>query len=209
MKKLFIAFAFLLSTQLSYAQYDPDARAVLDAMSEKYKSFEAFAAGFKQEFTNENAGIDESMSGEIIVKDNQYVLDIAGQKIYNDGNEMWRYDEEMAEVTVTINEPEEQEISMNNIFDLYKDGFKYILMGQNQRGERMIELDPITKDKSYYKIKMVIDKNDMLKNFSVLERSGNTYKYIIEDFKTMKDVSAETFAFNVGDFPNVEVVDFR
>jgi outer membrane lipoprotein-sorting protein len=73
----------------------------------------------------------------------------------------------------------------------------------------MIELDPITKDKSYYKIKMVIDKNDMLKNFSVLERSGNTYKYIIEDFKTMKDVSAETFAFNVGDFPNVEVVDFR
>ncbi|MEQ8240983.1 MAG: outer membrane lipoprotein carrier protein LolA [Cyclobacteriaceae bacterium] len=209
MKNIIVAFSLLLSSQMSFAQYDPEAREVLDDLSKKYKSYEAFSADFTQQFTNESAGINESIAGEIIVKDEQYLLNVAGQKIYNNGEEIWRYDADMGEVVITDNDPEEQEISMNNIFDLYKNGFKYILMGSNQLGDRMIELDPESKDKGYYKIKMVIDKYDMLKSFSVLERSGNVYKYIIEDFKSMKDVPASTFVFNTADYPNVEVVDFR
>lgn len=209
MKRISMAFCLLLIAQFSFAQFDPEARAVLDALSAKYKSFEAFTADFTQNFTNESAGIDESISGVIIVKEDQYILDVAGQKIYNNGEEVWRYDAEMAEVTVTINEPDEQEISMSNIFDLYKDGFKYILMGQNEKGDRMIELDPVSKDKSYYKIKMIIDSQDMLKSFSVLERSGNIYKYTIEEFRIMKNIAENTFVFDATQYPNVEIIDFR
>lgn len=210
MKKLLYLFtATCLVIFGAQAQYDPKALEVLDAMSEKYKQIDAFSANFTQTMINESADLNETISGEITVKDDMYVLKVAGQEIYNNGEDVYSYNPENEEVTVDTYRPEDQEITLGNIYDLYKEGFKYALVSKNNAGERIIELDPESKDKSYHKIRMTIDKNNDLKQFTVFERSGNKYIYEIKDFKKKPDVDDSYFTFDPSKYPNVEVIDFR
>ena len=62
MKKMTTIIALALCLQ-GFAQYDPDAKAVLDAMSARYKQMQGYTASFNQKLTNESAGIEESIDG--------------------------------------------------------------------------------------------------------------------------------------------------
>ena len=207
-KQFLFAFTLVIS-QLAFAQFDPEAKKVLDRMSAKYRNVPAFSAGFEQTLRNETAGIDEAMSGAIMVKGDKYILDIAGQKIFNNGSDVWSYNEEFSEVTVSPYEEEEQEISLNNIWDIYQEGFKYILLASNDNGNQVIDLDPVNRDKSYFKIRMMIGQDFSLNSFIVFENGGNRYQYTIKDFKEKPDLSDDAFTFNAADYPGVEVIDFR
>ncbi|WP_421890707.1 LolA family protein [Marinoscillum sp.] len=209
MRKLIYLIAAVCFAYNTQAQYDPDALAVLNAMSAKYKKIGAYSADFSQELINESAEINDKISGNILVKDDKYVLKVAGQEIYNNGTDVYSYSAELGEVTVNTYEPEDEEITLGNIYDLYKEGFKYVLMSVNKDGSRIVELDPVSKDKSYYKIRLQIDKNDDLKKFTVLERSGNKYIYTIEKFQVKNDVKDSFFTFDESKYPGVEVIDFR
>ncbi|MFK7951473.1 MAG: outer membrane lipoprotein carrier protein LolA [Ekhidna sp.] len=208
MKKLLTALLALAICLQMNAQYDPEALTVLDAMSANYKKVEAFTAEFSQKLTNESAQLDETISGKISVKGEKFVLDVAGQKIFNNGTDVFTYNEELSEVTISTNEPDEAEISINNVYDLYKKGFKYGLMATQANGDRVIELDPESRDKSYFKIRMVINVKDELKAFTVFERTGNKYLYSIDSFNPTS-ISDNYFTFDTSKYPNVEVIDFR
>lgn len=207
---------FLLSISLSVAclfsanaQYDPVALEILNAMSAKYQALESFSANFTQDMVNEDAGINENIKGEIVVKGEKYLLKVAGQEIYNNGKDVFTYNPEMQEVTINTYEPEDQEITLSNVYDLYKNGFKYVLMSTSATGESIIELDPEDRAKTYYKIRMIIAKDNSLKKFTVFEKSGNQYVYTIQNFKERTGLTDKFFTFDTKKFPNVEVIDFR
>ncbi len=208
--KNILAVLFALTFAISAnAQYDQDALNALNAMSARYKKLSAYSADFSQKMTNKTVGIDEEFTGTITIKGAKYLLKVSGQEIYNDGVNVWSYNPEIKEVTVSPYEPEEQEISMGNIYDLYKDGFKYNLVKTDNAGNKYVELDPTDKNKSYHKIKMTISKSDELKDFTVMEKSGNTYTYTITNFQTKPDLKDATFTFNPAKYPGIEVIDFR
>lgn len=207
MKKLLTLSLLLVFMQVD-AQYDPEALAVLDAMSSKYKKIEAFKANFSQTLTNESAGLNETISGDVAVKGDKYVLEVSGQKIYNNGTDVYTYNAEVNEVTISPNDPESGEITISNVYDLYKNGFKYALAEKKSNGDRVIELDPESREKSYFKIRMTIGANDDLKSFTVFERTGNKYVYSINSF-TATNLSDSYFTFDTKKYPNIEVIDFR
>jgi len=209
MKKIIVALTVAFVHNFAFAQYDPDAKNILDAMSNKYKSIPAFSATFKQNLKNDGAGLDETMEGKITVMKDMYKLEIAGQEIYNDGTDVWSYSSEINEVTVSPYDPDESEISLGNIWDIYKEGFKYVLLSAKEDGANVIDLDPENRDKSYYKIRMVINNDNTLNRFTVFEQSGNQYTYSISDFETKNNLSASDFTFDVSKYPDVEVIDFR
>lgn len=209
MRPVFFLISFLVLATAASAQYDANALAVLNAMSTKYKKINAYQATFSQNVKNEIAEVNESLNGKIFVKGDKYKLEVAGQEIFNNGEEVWSFNKELGEVTVTVYDPAEQEINLGNIYDLYKEGYKYNLVTTSAAGERFVELDPESRDKSYYKIKMTIDKNDELKNFTVLERSGNIYFYEIKGFEPKPNLTDATFNFDMAKHPNVELIDFR
>ena len=208
MQRLTISLLSLVLLLQVSAQYDPQALQVLDAMSSKYRSVEAFKAEFSQRLTNESAGLDETISGQITVKGAMYVLDVAGQRIFNNGTDVFNYNPEIKEVSISPYDPEESEINVANVYDLYKKGFKYVLAETTADGNRIIELDPESRDKSYFKIKMAINAKDELQSFVVFERTGNKYTYSIDAF-TPVDLPDNHFTFDVSKYPNVEVIDFR
>lgn len=208
MKKfIFYTFSFLLVI-LAKAQYDPAALSVLDAMSGKYRKIESFKAAFSQQLTNESAGLNETISGQIAVKGDMYVLDVAGQRIFNNGTDIFNYNPELKEVTISPYDPEESEITLGNVYDLYKNGFKYALAETTDSGDRIIELDPEDRYKSYFKIRMTISSSNDLNTFTVFERTGNKYVYSINSFTPSK-LEDSYFTFDVSKYPQVEVIDFR
>ena len=56
---------------------------------------------------------------------------------------------------------------------------------------------------------MTITKNDELKDFTVMEKSGNTYTYTITNFQVKPDLKDAAFTFNPAKYPGIEVIDFR
>ncbi len=193
----------------SQAQYDPEAKSVLDAMSAKYKKMTAFSANFKQKIENKMAGVNEEIEGKITVKGEKFKLEMMDTEIYNNGKETWVYTPELQEVTVSPNDQEEEEITPGNVYDIYKKGFKYALISVLSSGDRVIELDPESRDKTYHKIRLIITANDDLKTFSVFEKSGNKYVYNITNFKSISSLSDSFFTFDPKKYPKVEVIDFR
>lgn len=209
MKKVILLLTIAILSQGAFAQYDPEAKAVLDAMSAKYKKVTAFSASFSQKIENPSAGIDETLEGSITVKGGKYKLEILDSEIYNNGKEVWVYSPELEEVTVTTYDPTEEEITPGNVYDLYKKGFKYALISKMENGDRVIELDPESREKSYHKIRMIINAKDEVKNFTVFEKTGNKYLYTVSNFKPLSSLSDAFFTFDTSKYPDVEIVDFR
>lgn len=211
--KTSVLFACLVlaCTCPAFAQYDQEAKVVLDAMSSKYKKYAGFTANFSQNLKNETAGIDERIEGTIHVKGDKYKLEIGEQEVYNDGQNTWAYNKEAMEVSVINNEDNTGgEISLNNIYTLYREGYKYVLLAANDNGNRVVDLDPIDREgTSYYKIRMLISQDDELRGFIVFEDTGNQYRYTIQQFTPRTDLTDDFFQFDPANYPGVEVIDFR
>ena len=160
MRRLLVyTFLLALISSSSWAQYDAKARDILDGMSAKYKSIDSYKAGLSNTLVNEVENLSEEFSGEIVVKGDMYKLTISGQVIINNGVTIWTYLEEVNEVNITDYDPEEDEITPSKIYDLYKDGYKYIWLEEaTYQGSKydVIDLVPENKESQFFKIRMEI-----------------------------------------------------
>ena len=210
MKKIYLGLIFFIVTFSSSAQFDPEAELILEKMSTKYKSKPAFMSTFEQNLINEMSVVNESISGTVYVKGDKYKLEIAGQIIFNDGQDLWSYSKDIMEVTVSTYDEEEQDISLTNIWDLYKEGYKYGLNLPDEQGNWIIDLEPIERGvEAFYKIRMVITKEYDLKSFRIFEGSGNQYNYTITKLIDRADLRDDFFTFDLTQYPEVEIIDFR
>mgnify|MGYP001487802728 FL=1 len=181
---------------------------ILDQMSNLYKSMISFSSTFEYSMVNLDEDIEDSFQGKIIIKEEKYLLIIEGQEIINDGETVWTYIPELNEVNISTFEPDDQEISLNNVFDLYKDGFEHNYLSEDNKYHK-IELYPEDESKSYYKILILINKVDFsMYNFSVFDKSNTKYVYKINEFKEEK-IDDSFFIFDSSKYPNIEIIDFR
>ncbi|MFT7034679.1 MAG: outer membrane lipoprotein carrier protein [Cyclobacteriaceae bacterium] len=193
------------------AQKDPVALEILDAMSTKYKNIPAFTADFSYIMENEEESIDEKFDGNITVKSGKYKLDMSGQKIFNDGVYVWTYLKDDNEVTISEYDDTEEEITLSNIFSIYKEGYKYLFVETRENGTLdIVDLVPEDREKSYFKIRMEIKKPSReLKNFRIYDKNGSKYLYQINTFEENSVIQDSDFKFNQKNYPGVEIVDFR
>lgn len=199
----------LLMIGQSLAQKDPKALGILEAMSAKYKKIEAFNAQYNFSMENPDEGIDEGFEGTIFVKGDKYKIQMTEAQIYFDGTDRWTYMEEDKEVTVEV--PEEEEISISNIFDIYKTGYKYLYLESREKGQvDVVDLVPEDLELEYFKIRMQISAKDRsLISFKVFDKSGSRYVYKIKTFQADSSLMDADFVFDAKKFPGVEVIDFR
>ncbi len=210
--KILISFliSYFILTSASFAQYDSKAKAILDAMSAKYKAMPAFSADFLYTLSNPDEDLDENFEGQISVKDDKYRLETESQMVINDGETVWTYLPEVNEVNISEYDPEEQEISLSNIFSLYQEGFKYLFLELSEDGTiNVIDLVPEDKNLSYFKIRMRITNKNELKSFKIFDKNGNKYIYEVKNFEEMNNLENSYFTFDVAEYEDVEVIDFR
>lgn len=213
MKKAVFALVGAFFIEASVAQYDPKALEVLEAMSKKYKSIGAFEANLTSTLVNESAGVKDEFKGKITVKGDKYRLELPEQQVYNNGTTVWTYLPANKEVNIDNFDPKSDDLNPSKIFEMYKKGFKYLLIGDKTEAGVVcdeIDLVPEKKDAQYFKIKMMISKKDKsVASWTMFDRGGNRYKYIITKFTPNVKVDDSYFAFDVKKFPGVEAVDLR
>ena len=207
MKHFYLFFLFIVSPFFLSSQDDKKALELLDKMSDNYKKMKGFTSSFTYSMNNLIEDIKDSFEGKISVRDEKYILFIEGQKIINDSKTVWTYIEELNEVTISEFDPSEQEISLSNIFEIYKVGFSYKYLGVKE-DLSIVEIYPEDEDKSYYKILFKINNSNLLESFTVYDNSHSLYIYSINDF-VEEELDTTLFTFDVENYPDIEVIDFR
>ncbi|WP_181305632.1 outer membrane lipoprotein carrier protein LolA [Rufibacter sp. XAAS-G3-1] len=210
---LLVLFTVVQLTHAQNVQKDPQAEKILDAMSKKYQAMNAFKVGFTQTVESPSAKAKESISGDITVSGNKFRLAVAGQEIINNGATIWTIMKKENEVTISDNDPDEQEMTPNQIYTLYKKGYRYVHAGEEKEGGEavhVIDLTPNDRDNQVFKVRLHISKKDnSLKSWKMFRKNGNRYTYKINKFTPNPPVTAATFAFDKSKYKGINVVDLR
>ncbi|WP_297336528.1 outer membrane lipoprotein carrier protein LolA [Algoriphagus sp.] len=204
-------FFFALSAE---AQKQPEAKKVLDQMSQKFRSLNGFTAEF--DFTYQDAsGSSERQSGEIAVKGEQYRLKLPEQEIFNDGKTVWTYIQADGYKEVTINDVSqmEGELTPSNIYRMYESGFDYKLLKEKVfqgKATQVVELNATSSDAPFEQVKLMIDKNSKdLLGWEMFDGQGGMFSYTFKNLKQNANLPATYFAFDAKKYPGIEVIDLR
>jgi outer membrane lipoprotein carrier protein len=212
-KIICILIAMVGLINMTSAQNDPKAQEILDAMSKKYKDMPSFKAKFTYSLENDNSKIKESSEGEIIVKGGKFHLNMAGQEIINNGTTVWTYLKQSNEVNIATYEPDDDEINPTQIYTIYKKGYKYILLAEQNEGGKVysvVDLEPLDKKSQFYKIRIMINKKDKtVKSWKMFEKSGNKYVYSVKNFVPNYKVEDNFFTFDMNQHKGVVPNDLR
>lgn len=195
----------------AFAQEDAKAKAILDKLSAKTKSYKTVKADFTFTMVNKSDGLNESQSGKISLKGDKYFLTIQGQDIISDGNNIWTHLKESEEVQInSMDEDEEEGITPNKIFTLYEEGFKYKFV-EEKEGNQIVNLYPKSADeKAYHRITLHINKaKNQISKVVVFGKDGTNTSYKIKTFTANTAITDSYFTFNKTKYPNVEVIDLR
>lgn len=219
MKKLLFGFFMLTGiTVFSQSSFmgksDLAAKKILDNVSAKFKTYKSVTANFSLRIENSAGKVQGTKSGIVNMKGSKYRVNISGQEIYSDGNNIWTYDRSANEVQLTKFDPSANTITPQKMFtNFYDKDFLYKLNSEKKSGNKVIqqiELTPIDKTKTFFKVLVDIDKNSRnIVSTKVFEKNGNRYIYTVTGMKTNAPLSESLFVFNSKNHPNVEVVDLR
>ena len=202
-----------LSAQNKPATNDPKAKIILDGLSKKYKSFKTIKAGFKFMLENAASKTKEEKSGTITLKGAKYLVEMGNIQIICDANQIWTYSKDENEVTINKNEQKNKGINPAEIFTMYESGFIYQLANNEKEGGKeyqVIELTPTDKTKSYFKLKLYIDKaNQSIAKTKIFDKNGNHYTYEVVNFSANTPVEDAFFTFDSKKHPGIEITDNR
>ena len=205
MKKHF--FIFFLLPCIIIAQ-DQKAKKILDQLSDKTKSYTSIEAKFTNTFYSSVTDINESQSGTLYLKDDAYRLEMEAQIIICDGETNWIYLTDDKEVNITEIDDEENELNPSKIFTLYENGYKYKFIKEDTKNYH-IDLFPEEKG-PFTKVELFINKSKMqISSFTMIDKQGSHFKYVIDAFVTNKEMKDDFFMFNSIDYPDVDVIDLR
>lgn len=214
-KKMLFSALFVGITTVVLAQLDPKAREILDAMSAKYQSIHSFQADLAYTMTNKVEDINEAYNGKISVKGDMYRLVMQDQEIYNDGKTVWTYlpTLDIPEVTIDNNNPEAGDITPSSIFNVYKEGYKYLYLNSYSEGGKsydIVDLIPNDKDAQYFKVRIEIEsKEKLLRKFTLFDKEGSEYAYVISNFKSNVNLADSYFAFDTSKLSEDQIIDIR
>jgi outer membrane lipoprotein carrier protein len=213
-KTLVLIVNLLVITNLTMAQKDKKATAILDEMSKKYQTMKSFSAAFTYGIEGTNAKMTESYKGDVTIKGAKFRLKMAGQEVFANGKDMYSYVKETNECSVTEFNPNEMDaLSPTKIYTIYKKGYKYVFLEEVKEGSQfyeIVELSPEDKLSKVAKVQIKIDKKDKsVKSWKVWDKNGKRTVFRVDRFSPNAPADDKIFTFDKKKYPGVEVVDLR
>lgn len=214
-KYAIIALMIAGSVTGALAQNDAKSKAILSEVSKKYKSYDVIKTEFTYTLENPQANVKETQAGTLYVrsKANKYKVILKGQELISDGKSQWTYLKADKEVQLSEVDNSSDALNPAKIFTIYERGFKSLYTGEtkiNGRVYQNIDLTPTDNKRSFFKVRLRIDKaSRQINNAIIFDKNGNKYTYAIKTFTPNVKVSESTFAFDSKKHPDVEVVDLR
>ena len=186
---------------------DQKAKALLDEVTLKVKSYSNIAIDFKYSLQNLKENINQESKGNVLLQGNNYVLNFMGITKIFDGKKVYTIVPEDEEISISsFDESDENAITPSKMLTFFNKGYKYswdIL--QNVRGRKIqyIKLVPISSKDQRKEVLLGIDIQT--KNiYNVIEtgKNGTKTTIVVNSFKTNQPVSKNQFTFVKSKYPN-------
>jgi outer membrane lipoprotein-sorting protein len=215
---IFILITVVLVGELK-AQKDPEAKSLLDKVSQKTLSYKTIQAKFEYLYENIAENTQEKFAGQLDIKGKKFRIDVDNTITLCDGKNRWVYLTESNEATITKIEtsdndaPEDRFLSDPlSIFLAYNEGFKYRLDGTETIGDKeytVVELSPEDIKKPYFKIRYWVTPENDLYMVKYFRKDGTRLTLTIKEMKTNLKTSDDFFEFNQKQYKDVEIIDMR
>ncbi|NNC86434.1 MAG: outer membrane lipoprotein carrier protein LolA [Bacteroidia bacterium] len=213
MKKILLMAICMIASVGVYAQKDAKAMAILEKASANYNSYSTIKADFTITIENLVDETKSSQTGSIITKKSKYVLNMDGQQIISNGNDVWTYMEDINEVQIDVVSDDEGSISPVNFFTMYEKGYKYVYIGEathNSKACHQIDLVPEDDEQTFFKINLFVDiSTNLISGAKILDKGGSHFYYTINKFKSNVPTEDSAFEFDVNKHSDIEVIDLR
>jgi outer membrane lipoprotein carrier protein len=219
MKQIYLVISLVCLVTAGFAQgslgtNDPEAKKVLDAVSNKFKSYKGVQSTFTLTVEDGKGKVQGQKKGTVSMKGQKYRVSITGQEIFSDGTTIWTYDKAANEVTITQVDPSAGTITPQKLFtNFYDKDFLYKMNGEKKQGPKTlqeIEMTPTDKTRTFHKVYITVDKKSQnIYSTKVLEKNGNKYSYVVNTLTPNSNLSDSLFVFDKKKYPGVEEVDLR
>ena len=198
--KRFVLIILLISGSLN-AQKSQDAKALLNEVSQKVKSYENISIDFKYALNNEEENINQETRGDVVLQGNKYRLNILGATRIFDGKTLYTISPDDEEVTISSHNAESQNtITPGKMLSFYEEGFTYAMdIVQNIKGRKIqyVKLTPIDSHAEIKYVLLGIDaQTKHIYNLIEVGKNGTKTTLTVNSFKTNEPLSKAIFSFD-------------
>jgi hypothetical protein len=200
-------FLFTLVSICTLQAQDVKAKALLDEVTSKVKSYNNIAIDFKYSLQNVKENINQESKGNVLLQNNNYVLNFMGITKIFDGKKVYTIVPEDEEISISnFDDKDENAITPSKMLTFFNKGYKYSWDNlENVRGRKIqyIKLVPISSKDQRKEVLLGIDVQT--KNiYNVIEtgKNGTKTTIVVNSFKTNQPVSKNQFTFVKSKYPN-------
>jgi len=200
MKKIALALILVFNLNI-FAQDGAKAKALLDEVSTKVKSYDNIAIDFKYVLVNTEEDIHQETRGDVVMQGDKYKLNILGiTRIFN-GKTLYTISPEDEEVTISSENSEDANtITPSKMLSFYEDGYTYKMdIVQNVSGRKIqyVKLTPMDSNSEINHVLLGIDiKTKHIYNLIEMGNNSTKTTLTVNSFKTNEPLSKTLFTFD-------------
>ena len=192
---------FILLGFHTYSQDAEKAKALLDEVSAKVKSYNNISIDFKYALQNSSENINQVTRGDVTLEGDKYVLNVLGITRIFDGKTLYTINPEDEEVTISSdNTEDENTVSPSKMLSFYKEGYTYamdIIQDVNGRKIQYVKLNPIDTNSEIKQVLLGVDaKTKHIYNLIEVGKNGTKTTLTINSLKTNEPISKSLFKFD-------------
>ncbi|WP_370100180.1 LolA family protein [Xanthomarina gelatinilytica] len=199
MKKITLIFTLFIYT-MSFGQ-DSKAKALLDEVSQKAKSYDNISIDFKYVLDNAAENIKQETRGDVVMQGDKYRFNILGATRIYDGKTLYSISPDDEEVTIlTENPDDENSITPSKMLSFYEDGYTYkmdIIQDVKGRKIQYVKLTPMDSNSEIKNVLLGIDaQTKHIYNLIEIGKNGTKTTLTVNSFKTNEPISKSLFTFD-------------
>ena len=203
----FLSIALLFFVSLTTNAQDKNAKALLDDVTAKIKSYNNIVIDFKYSLNNAKENINQDSKGNVTLEGNKCVLNFMGATKIYDGKKSYTISPEDEEVTVSsVNDKDDKAITPAKMLTFFNSGYKYSMdIVQNVKGRKIqfVKLIPNnTKDQRKEILLGIDSQTKNIYNLIEIGKNGTKTTLTVNSFKTNQPISKNQFTFVASKYPN-------
>ncbi|MFC4817077.1 MULTISPECIES: LolA family protein [unclassified Flavobacterium] len=207
MKKIVSVLVIVLLSFSMQAQNAEKAKALLDKVSAKVKTYKNIQLDFKYNLQNTKENINQDSKGNVTLSGNQYILNFMGVTKMCDGKKVYTISKEDEEVSVvSVGKGEDDNDTPAKMLTFFSKGFKYAWdITQTVKGKKIqyVKLTPISSKDDRKQILVGVDvATNTIYNTITVGKNGTKVTLTVNSFKTNVALAKNHFTFVKAKYPN-------
>lgn len=200
MKHIISSLLIIFCMATLMAQDADKAKALLEDVYSKVKSYENIQVDFKYALQNTEADIHQETRGDVTLAGDKYLFNYLGSQQLYDGKKVYTIVPENEEITIEDRSEEDNTVTPSKMLTFYREGHRYqwdILQNVQGRKVQFVKLIPIDTNSEIASILLGIDV-ETLHIYKLIEtgKNGTKTTITVNSFKTNQPISETLFTFD-------------